>query len=156
MRITRSAGKATEMADVPKIRLGIIFGGRSGEHEVSVASAASVIEALDPNEFEITAIGIKKTGELATASEVLKMLPASVEGRVVPRGFLESRESRLRLTPAPGTKQRADTRRRRLFSLYCTAPTEKTARFRDCSKSRACRISAAECWLRPWGWTRIS
>ena len=46
------------MARKQKIRLGILFGGRSGEHEVSLTSAASVIGALDPSEFEITAIGI--------------------------------------------------------------------------------------------------
>jgi len=86
------------MESAARTRLGIIFGGRSGEHEVSVTSAASVIEALDPNEFEIFAIGIKKSGELAAASEVLKMLPNSVQGRFVPRGFLESGESKLRLT----------------------------------------------------------
>ncbi len=86
------------MASVQKTRLGIIFGGRSGEHEVSVTSAASVIEALDPKEFEITAIGLKKTGELATAAEVLKMLPASVRGRIVPSGTLATWDSKTRLT----------------------------------------------------------
>ena len=54
------------MARKQKIRLGILFGGRSGEHEVSLTSAASVIAALDPAEFEITAIGITKEGRIAT------------------------------------------------------------------------------------------
>ena len=45
-----------------KIRVGVLFGGRSGEHEVSITSAASVIDALDPGEFEITAIGITLFG----------------------------------------------------------------------------------------------
>ena len=63
------------MAKDQRIRLGIIFGGRSGEHEVSITSAASVINALDPEEFEITVIGITKTGKLANASEMRAMLP---------------------------------------------------------------------------------
>jgi D-alanine-D-alanine ligase len=45
-----------------KIRLGVVFGGRSGEHEVSVASARSVIEAVDPEKYEIIPIGISKQG----------------------------------------------------------------------------------------------
>jgi D-alanine-D-alanine ligase len=65
-----------------KIRLGIIFGGKSGEHEVSIASAASVISALNPQEFEITVIGITKTGTLAGISEMRAMLPPELMSRV--------------------------------------------------------------------------
>ena len=45
-----------------KLRVGIIFGGRSGEHEVSLASANSVIEALDKERYEIIPIGITQEG----------------------------------------------------------------------------------------------
>lgn len=45
-----------------KLRVGILFGGRSGEHEVSLVSAASVIEALDPEKYEIIPIGITRSG----------------------------------------------------------------------------------------------
>jgi len=45
-----------------KIRIGIIFGGRSGEHEVSLASAASVIANLDRDKYEVVPIGITKEG----------------------------------------------------------------------------------------------
>jgi D-alanine-D-alanine ligase len=45
-----------------KIRIGIIFGGRSGEHEVSLASAASVIANLDKDKYEVVPIGITKEG----------------------------------------------------------------------------------------------
>lgn len=44
-------------------RLGIIFGGQSGEHEVSLMSATSVINAVDKNKYEITMIGITKEGK---------------------------------------------------------------------------------------------
>lgn len=45
-----------------KIRVGLIFGGRSGEHEVSIASALSVYNALDKSRYEVTLIGIDKEG----------------------------------------------------------------------------------------------
>jgi D-alanine-D-alanine ligase len=45
-----------------KLRIGVIFGGRSGEHEVSVASAASVMAALDTDKYEIIPIGITHEG----------------------------------------------------------------------------------------------
>jgi D-alanine-D-alanine ligase len=45
------------------IKLGIIFGGRSGEHEVSLMSAASIISALDSKKFQVICIGITKQGE---------------------------------------------------------------------------------------------
>ncbi|HMN68657.1 MAG TPA: D-alanine--D-alanine ligase A, partial [Bdellovibrionales bacterium] len=45
-----------------KIRVGLIFGGRSGEHEVSIASAMSVYNALDKSRYDVTFIGINKDG----------------------------------------------------------------------------------------------
>jgi len=54
-----------------KMRLGVIFGGRSGEHEVSLMSARSVISALDPARYTITEIGISKDGRWLSGSDVL-------------------------------------------------------------------------------------
>lgn len=45
-----------------KIRVGLLFGGRSGEHEVSIASALSVFNALDKSRYEVTLIAIDKEG----------------------------------------------------------------------------------------------
>jgi D-alanine-D-alanine ligase len=45
-----------------KIRIGVLYGGRSGEHDVSLCSAASVFSALDRNKYEVTAIGIDRDG----------------------------------------------------------------------------------------------
>jgi D-alanine-D-alanine ligase len=67
---------------IHKVRLGILFGGKSGEHEVSLSSAASVISALDPAEFEVTAVGITKSGRLADEAETRAMLPAILHKRV--------------------------------------------------------------------------
>jgi len=43
-----------------KLRVGILFGGRSGEHEVSLLSAASVLNAIDKSKYEVVPIGITK------------------------------------------------------------------------------------------------
>src|SRR5436190_494768 len=45
-----------------KLRVGVIYGGRSGEHEVSLASAAAVFMNLDPDRYEAVAIRIEKDG----------------------------------------------------------------------------------------------
>jgi len=57
-----------------KLRIGVIFGGRSGEHEVSLASAASVIRALDPEKYEAVPIGITKDGRWLVGTSAVKML----------------------------------------------------------------------------------
>ena len=46
----------------PKIKIGVLYGGRSGEHNVSLCSGASVVRALDQNKYEVTAIGIDRDG----------------------------------------------------------------------------------------------
>ena len=57
------------------MRVGVLFGGRSGEHEVSLASAASVIRGLDPDKYEPVPIGISKEGHWLIGSAAQKMLP---------------------------------------------------------------------------------
>ena len=61
--------------DKKRLRVGILFGGRSGEHEVSLASAASVIRGLDPDKYEAVPIGISKEGHWFVGSAAQKMLP---------------------------------------------------------------------------------
>src|SRR6202142_1551458 len=57
-----------------KIRVGILFGGRSGEHEVSLLSAASVLNAIDKTKYEVVPIGITKDGRWLTAEHAEKLL----------------------------------------------------------------------------------
>jgi D-alanine-D-alanine ligase len=63
-----------------RLRVGVLFGGRSGEHEVSLASAASVIRALDPEKYEVTPIGISKDGRWLVGGGALKLLPDVLRG----------------------------------------------------------------------------
>ncbi len=62
------------MTSNKRLRVGVIFGGRSGEHEVSLASAASVIRALDPEKYEAVPIGITKEGRWLAGTSAQKML----------------------------------------------------------------------------------
>jgi D-alanine-D-alanine ligase len=60
-----------------KLRVGIIYGGRSGEHEVSLASAASVFQNLDPERYDAIAIRIEKDGRWTLPAEPPKTMKAA-------------------------------------------------------------------------------
>jgi D-alanine-D-alanine ligase len=57
-----------------KLRVGVLFGGRSGEHEVSLLSAASVLQAMDKEKYEAVPIGITKDGRWVTADHAERLL----------------------------------------------------------------------------------
>src|SRR5258708_30731907 len=57
-----------------KIRVGVLFGGRSGEHEISLLSAASVLNAIDKDKYEVVPIGITKDGRWLTAGDAENLL----------------------------------------------------------------------------------
>ena len=57
-----------------KLRVGILFGGRSGEHEISLLSAASVFKAIDKNKCEVVPIGITKEGRWVTSGDAERLL----------------------------------------------------------------------------------
>src|SRR6516162_922000 len=59
-----------------KIRVGVIFGGRSGEHEVSLRSAESILKAIDRNKYVVVPIGITHEGRWLASRNALSMLPA--------------------------------------------------------------------------------
>ena len=63
-----------------RLRVGVLFGGRSGEHEVSLASATSVIRGLDPDQYEAVPIGITKDGHWLVGEGAVKMLPEVLKG----------------------------------------------------------------------------
>lgn len=61
-----------------KIRVGVIFGGRSGEHEVSLRSAESIINAIDKSKYEVIPIGITKEGRWLISGDARALLPQAV------------------------------------------------------------------------------
>jgi D-alanine-D-alanine ligase len=86
---------------VEKTRIGVIFGGRSGEHEVSLMSARSVLSVLDPQKYDVVEIGITHEGAWFTGKDVLAafekndlkdLVPAVLLPEPQQQGMLYTRE----------------------------------------------------------------
>ncbi|MGH7987833.1 MAG: hypothetical protein ACREQX_16340, partial [Candidatus Binataceae bacterium] len=60
-----------------KIRIAVLFGGRSGEHEVSLRSALTVMSAMDPRRYEIVPVGIGRDGRWLLQSDAMTLLEAA-------------------------------------------------------------------------------
>src|SRR4051795_1329043 len=99
-----------------KLRVGIIYGGRSGEHEVSLASAAAVFQNLDPARYEAVAIRIDKDGrwslpaeppKVMKAADVIKGALAAGENRIPPPA--DAREAHMVAHPGGDTLMSGDT-----------------------------------------------
>ena len=92
-----------------KIRVGVIFGGRSAEHEVSIVSAASVIGALDKKKYEVFPIGITAEGRWLSSGKALELLKQRADIEDLPehilvpdprkQGLVELKDSSAQLTP---------------------------------------------------------
>jgi D-alanine-D-alanine ligase len=80
-----------------KLRVGVLFGGRSGEHEVSLLSAASILGAIDRKKFEVTPIGITKEGRWLAAADARGLLAAESAGA-----------AKIEAGPKPGEKRAGD------------------------------------------------
>jgi D-alanine-D-alanine ligase len=84
-----------------RMRVGVLYGGRSGEHEISLRSAATVIGALDPARFDIVPIAIGKDGRWRTGIESLRLLDeAQRDLKAIPDHGIE-------VTTAPEPTRRA-------------------------------------------------
>lgn len=77
-----------ERASSKRIRVGVLFGGRSGEHEVSLMSARSILSALDPQKYAVTQIGITHEGVWMVGGEVLDALLQNNEAALKPATVL--------------------------------------------------------------------
>ena len=98
-----------------KLRVGVLFGGRSGEHEVSLLSGASVLDAIDKTKYDVVPIGITKEGRWVTAAHAERLLkgksPATSEPRSLRAGDPETtaaaavlaRGEGVVVPPMPGT-----------------------------------------------------
>ncbi len=62
-----------------KLRVGVIFGGRSGEHEVSIRSARAIVEAIDRRKFEVVPIAITMEGKWLSPAYSAQLLPPEVQ-----------------------------------------------------------------------------
>lgn len=77
---------------VKKLRVGVIFGGRSGEHEVSVRSARAVIDALDPSKYDVVPIAITKEGKWLSPAEATRLLPGETKRLLTAKVISEERQ----------------------------------------------------------------
>src|ERR1017187_10777784 len=68
-----------------KLRVGVLFGGRSGEHEVSLLSAASVLNAIDKKKYDVVPIGITREGRWVTAAHAERLLQGKAPAAPEPR-----------------------------------------------------------------------
>ncbi|HJU54452.1 MAG TPA: D-alanine--D-alanine ligase family protein [Pyrinomonadaceae bacterium] len=75
-----------------KLRVGVIFGGRSGEHEVSVRSARAVIDALDARRYEVVPIAITKEGKWLSPARATRLLPEETRKQVADKVASEERQ----------------------------------------------------------------
>jgi D-alanine-D-alanine ligase len=76
---TKKTKKQTSKPSPSKLRIGILFGGRSGEHEVSLLSAASILKSIDQTKYEVIPIGITKQGQWLTSSSAQHLLAGNTK-----------------------------------------------------------------------------
>lgn len=89
-----------------KIRVGVVFGGKSGEHDVSLRSARAVMESLDPQAFEVVPIGITREGQWLAGGDPLMRLEsgselARLEGRAGAADDATATSNELAVTETP-------------------------------------------------------
>jgi D-alanine-D-alanine ligase len=75
-----------------KLRVGVIFGGRSGEHEVSVRSARAVIDAMDARKYDVVPIAITKEGKWLSPAEATRLLPEETKSLLTDEVISEERQ----------------------------------------------------------------
>jgi len=119
------------MGEQRKIRVAIVFGGRSAEHAVSCASAGLVLGAIDRDRYEVVPIGIARDGRwVLTSGDPARLaigagpLP-SVEAIATPG---------VSVTPRTGPGSRTTSAMSMSSCRCCTAPMGKTAPCRGCSR----------------------
>jgi D-alanine-D-alanine ligase len=71
-----------------RIRVGVLFGGRSGEHEISLISARSVMRVMDPEKYDVVPIGITKEGRWLASGDPMAALSQGDEGLSRPVALL--------------------------------------------------------------------
>jgi D-alanine-D-alanine ligase len=92
-----------------KVRVGILFGGRSGEHEVSLMSAQGVMDAIDKNRYEVVPIGITKDGRWLAAGDPMKALASGDSS--------ESHHAALLAEPSPQGLMRLEEQEQSLTAI---------------------------------------
>lgn len=139
-----------------KIRVGIVFGGRSGEHEISLISAQSVMDALDRTKYQVVPLGITKEGKWLPSGDPMRRLKTlAKQGAALPEPHSETTQGQVAPSHdlVPGIGGRA-FRTWMSFSLCCTARMARMGRYRGYSRWRTCLMWERACWAPRSVWTR--
>ncbi len=87
-----------------KLRVGVLFGGRSGEHEVSLRSARSILQAIDRRKYEVVELGITQQGRWLAGQPALAMLASDAPtGKTA--GIVRERTTGISITAAAAEPQ---------------------------------------------------
>ena len=141
-----------------KVRVGVLFGGQSGEHEISLLSAQSVMRAMDQDKYDIVPIGITSEGRWLTGGDPLKALTG---GQVTMHKLLEAplvhrSASEVSRALVPGARPSRIPPVDVIFPVLHGPMGEdgtvqglaRTGRYSLCGRGGHCRA--------PWAWTRRS
>src|SRR5258706_2827082 len=145
-----------------KIRIGLIFGGRLGEHEVSLASANAVMANLDKDKYEVIPIGITKTGAWLLGTDPTRLLAApdaqpnsaQSDQQATTAVPLTGDPNVRRLIPLQNGTQLHDNRALDVIFPSCMAPMAKMVPFRACWRWQMYPTLAAAFWARHWAWIK--
>lgn len=91
---------------VDRLKVAVIFGGRSGEHEVSLMSARSVLSVLDPDKYDVIQIGITQSGTWVTGPDVLAALEQHDHTDLIPAAILPDTTAAGLFAVVPGSPNR--------------------------------------------------
>jgi D-alanine-D-alanine ligase len=92
--------KQTTKSTPQKLRIGILFGGRSGEHEVSLLSAASILKAIDQTKYEVIPVGITKQGQWLTSTDAQHLLAGDTKPAPIQKKRTTTKSVALRASAA--------------------------------------------------------
>jgi D-alanine-D-alanine ligase len=92
-----------------KIRVGVLFGGQSGEHEVSLVSARAVMDGLDRAKYDVVPIGITKQGRWIAGGDALPALEAMADPKKLPGGPPELKIENEKLKSATAEENQPQT-----------------------------------------------
>jgi D-alanine-D-alanine ligase len=91
-----------------KTRVAVLFGGRSGEHEVSLASAESIMRYIDRSRYEVVPVGITREGHWLLGGDSLQMLKSGYSGGETPALVTAANGSSTAVAPQPGEEPLSD------------------------------------------------
>jgi len=135
-----------------KLRVGIVFGGKSAEHEVSLQSAKNIVNAIDKSRFEVVLLGIDKQGQWHINDEQGYLLNADDPAHIA----LNPSEISVATVPGVMEGQLINASTGQTFSRLSTARWAKMAPCRGCCEWLTCRLSAPTCSALLPAWIKTS